>query len=131
MIGGVLGLGRGLAESRMTDAVTVTRLGERVWDEEAGGWGEPDVVVYSGRGRVRHASSSAKDVESGSQLLAISQIELHVPVGSPVFLTDDVAVVLSSETRPDQAGRKFVVVAPFDGSQTTALRYRVEVADGR
>lgn len=126
-----LSSGRRMAESRMTDACTVSRVGEPVLDEDTGEMVGTVVAVYTGPCRVKHPSTGARDVEAGSQLLVVGQLELHVPVGTPVFAADDVVVITASETRADQVGREFTVVGPFDGSQTTALRYRIEVADGR
>lgn len=123
--------GRRMAESRMTDGCVVSRSGDRVWDDDAGEWTFPLVTVFSGPCRVKHPSTGARDVEAGSQLLVVGQLELHVPVGTPVFAADDVVVITASATRADQVGREFTVVSPFDGSQTTALRYRVESGDGR
>ena len=131
VLGGTLGLGRALAESRMTDTVNATRAGEKEWDEEAGEHVAAVISVYTGPARIKHASSTPKDVEAGSQLLTVGQLEVHVPVGSPVFEADDLITVTACPTRADQVGRVFVVIAPFDGSQTTAVRYRVEVSDGR
>lgn len=115
----------------MTDTCTVTRAGTKTWDEAAGQYTSTTVQVYSGRCRIKHPSTVSRDVEAGSQLLTVGQLEVHVPVGTAVFAPDDVVTVSSSSTRADQVGRVFTVVAPFDGSQTTALRYRVEAADGR
>lgn len=130
MIGGVLGMGRGFAESRMTDTCLVTRDGDRVWDEASGQHTVTPVQVYSGVCRVKH-STGAVQADAGSQLVSVSQLELHVPVGVAVLAAGDRVTVTGSVGRPDQVGRVFLVVAPFDGSGTTALRYRVEVADGR
>lgn len=130
MIAGALGMGRRMAESRMTDTVTVTRPGGKTWNESQGEWTITPVTAYSGKARIKHGGSP-RDVEAGSQLLAVGQIEVHVPAGTAAFRPDDTVTVTGCVTRPDQVGRVFTVVAPFDGSQTTALRYRVEAADGR
>lgn len=131
MISGVLGLGRRVAENRMLDSCKVTRKGERTWNEETGEWSDAPVVIYEGPCWVKHQQMAPKDVEAGSQLLAIGQLEVCVPVGTTRFQPGDVVEITGSPTRSDQVGRKFSVLAPFDGTQTTALRYRVEVADAR
>lgn len=131
MIGAALGMGRRAAESRMTDTVTVTRDGDEVWDEDLGEFVPSVSTVYSGAARVKHPSVSARDVEAGSQLLAVGQLEVHVPVGTAVFELGDSVTVTACPTRPDQVGRVFRVSSLFDGSQSTALRYRVEVGDAR
>lgn len=123
--------GRRMAESRMTDACTVTRPGAKTWDEAAGGWVHSTVQVYSGRCRVKHPTAVARDVDAGSQLLVVSQLELHLPVTAVGVRADDTVAVTGSVTRAEQVGRVFTVLAPFDGSQTTALRFRIEIADER
>ena len=129
---GVLDLGRTMAESRMSDACTVSRGPADVLDPVTDAWvPNPAASVYSGKCRVKHPTTAGRDVDAGSQLVAVGELELHVPVGSAVFAPDDVVTITACPTRPDQVGRKFTVVSRFDGSQTTALRYRVEAADGR
>lgn len=119
------------AESRMNDRIKTTRAGSKTWDEEAGDWVTAPVTVYEGKARIKRPNDLSTDAEAGSQLIAIGRLQMHVPVGSAPFAPDDLIEVTACPTRPDQVGRKFYVVAPFDGSQLTAVRYRVEVADGR
>ena len=126
-----LSLGRRAAESRMLDSVSVSRAGERTWDEETGEYVDGTVSVYSGKARIRHATTAGDAVDAGSQLLVVGRLEVHVPVGTTDFEPGDEITVTACPTRPAQVGRVFSVVAPFDGSQTVALKYRVEVADGR
>ncbi len=128
---GVLGLGRTMAESRMSDACTVTRDGPPVWNEDTGENEASVVVVYSGKCRVKSPSTAGRDVDAGSRLVVVSQTEVHLPLSAVGVLPGDDVVITSCPSRPDQVGRKFTIDAPFDGSQTTALRFRVGVADGR
>lgn len=128
---GVLSMGRRMAESRMTDACTVTRAGPPVWNEDTGENEASVVVVYSGPCRVKHPTTMGRDADAGSHLVVVSQTEVHLPLGAVGVLAKDTLKVTGSATRPDQVGRLFTISAPFDGSQTTALRFRVEVADGR
>ena len=124
---------RAEAESRMTDTCTVTRGdGGEVLDPVTDEWVPvPAVTVYSGACRVKHATTGAAQVGTGSQLLAVSQLELHVPVTAVGIGVGDRVEITGSSTRAEQVGRVFTVTAEFDGSQTTALRFRVEVADPR
>lgn len=127
-----LSSGRRMAESRMTDSCTVSRGPAEVLNTVTDTWvPNPASSVYSGKCRIKHPTTAGKDVDAGSQLLVVGELELHVPVGSAVFAPDDVVTITACPTRPDQVGRKFTVVAPFDGSQTTALRFRIESADSR
>lgn len=126
-----LTMGRRMAESRMTDSCKVTRKGERVWDEGAGEYVDSPVVIYLGRCRLKHSTAAGSDSSAGSQLVVVSQPEVHLPVSAVGVAPGDEVLMTSSPTRPDLVGRKFVVEGPFDGSQTTALRYRIGVSDGR
>lgn len=132
MIGGVLGMGRRMAESRMLDECRVFRVAKAtVPDEESGTYPEVEVVAYAGKCRVKHPTTAGKDADAGSQLIVVSQVEVHLPLDAVGVLPGDTVEITAAPTRPDQAGRKFTIDGPFDGSQTTALRYRVGVADGR
>ncbi len=129
---GVLGLGRTMAESRMSDACMVSRGPAEVLDPVTDTWvPNPAASVYSGKCRVKHPTTAGRDVDAGSQLVVVSQVEVHLPLSAVGVLPGDDVVITSCPSRPDQVGRKFTIDAPFDGSQTTALRFRVGVADGR
>lgn len=124
-----LSMGRRAAESRMLDEINVTREGDEVWDEDMGQYVPGLEVLYSGKARVKSSGATGREVDAGSLVVTIGQLEVHVPVGAPLFAPNDVVEVTASPTRPDQVGRRFHVVRPFDGSQTTSVRYRVESAD--
>lgn len=131
LFSGALNMGRSMAESRMTDTCTITRAGAKVLNESTGEYTSTTVSVFSGPCRVKHPTGVARDVDAGSQLLAVTQLELHLPVSAVGVRADDVVSITGSVTRTEQVGRKFTIVAPFDGSQSTALRFRIEAADGR
>lgn len=127
-----LRMARGEAERGMRDRCTVSRTTvSSTLDQETGTYPEISVEVYSGRARLKHPRMAAKHVEAGSQLLVETMLELQVPVATDDFAAGDVVEITASPDRPNQVGRRFKVVGPFDGSQTTALRYRIEVFDGR
>lgn len=119
------------AESRMTDSCLITRPGDRVFDEDAGEWASEPATVYAGKCRLKPPTTGAVDGDAAGRLVVVSSLALHLPVSAGEVLPGDMVEVVGSETRPAQIGRMFSVAAPFDGSQTTALRYRVEAADGR
>lgn len=131
MIAGTLAIARRLTESRMTDTCKITRPGEKFWNETTGSYEQTPVTVYQGKCRVRHPSLQGEDVDAGSQLLTKVALEVHLPISVVGVLPSDTIVITKSGTRPEQVGRRFTVHSAFDGSQTTALRYRVEVADER
>ncbi len=126
-----LAAARAEVESRMLDACTITRPGEKVWDEELGQWVTSTFTAYEGKCRIRHRTVGDASVESGSQLLAVSETEIHLPALTVGVEVSDTVTITACPTRPAQVGRRFNVSWMMDGSQTTALRYRVEAADGR
>ena len=128
---GALGMGRRMALSRMTDSCAISRPGTPVFDEATGEYTSSTVSVYSGACRVKHPTAVARGVDAGSELLVVSQLELHLPVSAVGVRAGDVVSITGSVTRGEQVGRLFRVVAPFDGSQSTALRFRIEAADER
>lgn len=130
MIAGALDMGRRMAVSRMTDSCKITRVGSKTLNEGTGTYTPSVVTVFTGACRIKSGSGVSQG-DAGSELVVVSQVELHLPVSATGVLPGDVVEVTGSLTRADQVGRVFKVVAAFDGSQTTALRYRVEVADGR
>ncbi len=119
------------AERAMRDTCKVTRATVGTLNEATGKRPTTVSTVYTGKGRLKHPRVIAKDAEAGSQLLAMSSLEIQVPVSAAGFEAGDVVEMTSCPDRPAQVGRRFRVVAPFDGTQTTSLRYRVEVDDGR
>ncbi len=132
MIGGALGLGRALAETRMLDACTITReTGGDTFNEDTGTRAKTTVLVFTGKCRVKHSGTAPKDTEAQSQLLTEVSTEVHVPLGVADVRAGDLVTITASPTRPDQIGRRYKVSAPFDGSQTTAVRLRVEAFYGR
>lgn len=132
MIGGVLGFGRAIAETRMLDTCRITRDEDSDnLDEDSGTRAKTTVLVFDGKCRVKHSGMAPKDVEAQSQLLATVSTEIHIPLGAVDVRSGDIVTIASSQTRPDQIGRKYKVSAPFDGSQTTAVRLRVEAFYGR
>lgn len=128
---GALKMGRSVARAGMTDKCLVTRSGEKAWDESSGSYVEQTVTVWDDICQLKAPTVSGKQAESGSQLVVVSQVVVHLPVEADGVMPGDDVFIVSSLERPDLAGRLFKIGAPFDGSQVTALRYRIEVADGR
>lgn len=127
-----LQMSRREAEQGMRDTAKVMRIADStVLDEETGNYVPVVTEVYLGKSRLKHPRTLAKQVDAGSQLLVESNLELQVPVDTDDFESGDVVEITACPDRPKQVGRKFKIVGPFDGSQTTALRYRVVVFDGR
>ena len=127
----VLDMGRRMAESRMTDSCVIRRDGGAVFDEATGEYAPSFVDVYSGPCRLKWPTTGARAADAAGQLVVVESVELHLPVSAVGVEPQDAVEVSGSLTRPDLAGRVFTVVGAFDGSGTTALRYRVEAADAR
>ena len=127
----VLDMGRHMAESRMLDSCKITRVSGSELDEDTGEHVPVVVTVYEGRCRIKHPTTGATAADAAGQLIVVSALELHLPVTAVGVEPQDVVEVTASATRPEQVGRRFTVHGAFDGSGTTALRYRVGVADGR
>lgn len=130
MISGVLGLGRRMAEGRMLDVCRVERVTGSVLDEATGQMVDAVSVVFSGPCRVVTGDAAGRDADSGGRLVAVTLSSVHLPVSAVGVRPGDRVVLVSSGTRDDLDGRRFVISAAFDASQTTALRFRVEVDDG-
>lgn len=88
-------------------------------------------TVYEGKSRLKHPRVIAKEADAGSQLITLSSLEIQVPVATAGFEPGDIVEMTTCPDRPAQVGRRFKVIAPFDGTQTTSLRYRVEAVDVR
>lgn len=131
MIGGVLAMGRRMAEARMLDTCKVTRTARGELDQQTGKHPVTVTEVYAGPCRVKHPTTAAKPGDAGSQLIVVTSLEVHLPATTSGVEAGDVVEITASATRPEQVGRSFKITGPFDGAQTTALRFRVEVADGR
>ncbi|MFD1203031.1 DUF6093 family protein [Leucobacter albus] len=112
------------AERRMREVVTV---GEERMVRPPGGFDAERVLtpVYEGRARVKFPSASAYAASPAGQQVAITNIVLSVPSGSPVFPPGLVVRVDSSADDPALVGRRFRIKGPAQAGQTTAHRYPV------
>jgi hypothetical protein len=127
---GALAMGRTLAESRMTDAVTVTRKdGEPVLNESTGDLVQAYETIYTGPCRLVLRSGVVRDVDAQSQLLGVQRLELHVPVaGTSDIRNDDLFELTASTGDPSLVGLSGVVLGMFPHTGSTARRLPVEVA---
>lgn len=125
MIGGVLGMGRRMAESRMSETVTIGRV-ERV--RPAGGF-DPILtlvdIYYRGKARVKYPAASAQEKNPAGQQLAETRITVSVPTGAAAFPAGAYVRVDSSAVDDALPGRMFHVDGPAQAGQTTAHRYPV------
>lgn len=125
MITGVLGMGRRMAESRMTETVTLGR-----W-ENIRPPGQLDPVpklvetYYSGPARVKYPSASATVKNPAGQQLVETSIVLSLPSSAGAVPTGAKSRVDSSTSDVSLVGRMFRVDGPAQAGQTTAHRYPV------
>ena len=117
------------AESLMTSTVTVTRLGEPVWDEDAGTYTDAPTTVYEGRCKVQTFQAFEAEPEAGGAQRVIQRYYLHVPVSAGVFLPGDRAEVTAS-ANPLLVGNVYVVAAAHEKDWQTAQRLLVDLDAG-
>ena len=123
-----LGLGRRLAEGRMTevfDFYTVHR-GE---DPDTLQPIDVETVIAAGvKGRLKITSSSVSEKDIAGQSPAVMQREVHVPLGAVNVGPSVFVRVVSSASDPSIVGRVFRTGMRSAGGQVTAARYPVEEA---
>ena len=125
MISGVLGMGRRMAEFRMTETVTV---GLFEWVRPPGSLDQVLTLVetfYAGPARVKYPSASASTKNPVGQQLVETSIVLSLPAAADVVPTGAVCRVDSSGSDVALLGRKCRVDGPAQAGQTTAHRYPV------
>ena len=125
---GALSMGRGVAESLMTDTVRIFRRTLGSIGED----GNPTVTdtdVWEGPCRlVLRAGSSVRDVDAQSQLLAVQSPRLDVPIaGTGGVKNGDLFEITASDTDSSLVGLSGVVAGMFPQSYATARRLPVEV----
>lgn len=125
MIGGVLGMGRRMAEARMTETVTVGRF-ERI--RPPGGFDPVLTLVetfYEGPARVKFPSASADEKAPAGQQLAETRIVVSLPAAAARAPTGTLVRVDASTVDTALTGRMFRVEGSAQAGQTTAHRYPV------
>ncbi len=125
ILGGTLTLGRRMAESRMTETVTV---GEFKRVRSPGSLDQVLTLVetfYSGPARVKYPSASASVQDPAGQQLAETRVVVSLPAASGVVPTGALVRVDASASDAVLVGRFFRVDGPAQAGQTTAHRYPV------
>lgn len=120
-----LGLGRRLAEGRMTevfDFYTVHR-GE---DENLQPIDVETVIAAGVKGRLKITSSVVSEKDIAGQAPATMQREVHVPLGAVDVGPSVFVRVIASASDPAIVGRVFRTGMRSAGGQVTAARYPVE-----
>jgi hypothetical protein len=125
-LAGILGMGRALAESRMTETLqffTVALVfdGDTLDDVET----ETSVGATT-PGRVKFTQSQGRDVEAGAQHPVVQRLEVHVPTGSRDVPVGTHVRVTASTADSLLVGNVYRVSERPAAGQTTAWRYAVE-----
>lgn len=118
-----LSMGRGMAEARMTETVTIGLFDSgtdpvtfdpiRVLVEER----------YSGKARVKYPSGAVSDRSEPAQVVAEQDLLLSIPTGSPAAHEGDEVRVDSSTVDPSLVGRMYGIKGRPQAGQTTSHRY--------
>lgn len=119
--------GRAEAEARMTSTCTIARRdGTTTTDPDNGKVTKNTVPVYSGKCRVQVRSLTAQTPNAGETQLAVTRLELHLPISTSVGLrTGDVATITAVDPvtgDPDLLGRTLRIEVPFHKDDATARR---------
>lgn len=125
-LGSTLARGRQAAESRMTDACTITRI-TRGAMSSSGVIAETSETIYSGKCRVKTLDADASMAQAGGQQVVQQQLTLLVPVSfTTPLLPGDVATITASTFDPSLVGKTFRLRDIPYASQSTARRIRCE-----
>lgn len=115
---------RAEAESRMTETVQIGVFQDGV-DLETG---EPTRELveqrYEGKARVRYPGN-AVSARDNVQVVAVQDIVVSIPHGSPVCFEGDEVLVTASTADPALVGKQYTVKGAPEVGQTTAHRYPV------
>ena len=123
--------GRQRAVERMDATCLITRPGEKAWDEESGTSRPVLVIVYEGMCQLVGSSTGGRQVNAADQLLVLTSPSLRLPMDAVGVAVSDHVTITACVSRPSAAGEKYTVREPADGTQVTALRYRLEAGHGR
>ena len=132
MLTGVLAMGRTMAESLLTETVTVGVTVDGAFDESTGTY--PKVFQShdagrngDGRARVKFPTLTVSERTPGGQTIAVQDVMLGLPVGfaGAVRVGDDVTVI-GSDVDPDMVGRVFRVKGLAQSGAVTLNRFPLE-----
>ena len=119
--------GRRLAESLMTDRVSIRRPTSEIDDNT----GLPvSSVVYAGKGKVQTYEAFEKTPDVGGSTVFIQRYSVHIPAESYAPAPNDVVEVVYSEQDRFLVGRTYVVQALLHKSKATSYRLLVDDNNG-
>jgi hypothetical protein len=120
-----LGMGRQLAEARMTETVTVGLYKDGT---DASGNATRVLVTerYSGKARIKYPSLAVTERSEPSQAFGVQELTLSIPMGSPAVREGDEARVTASTVDSSLVGRVYGIKGAPQSGQTTAHRYPLQ-----
>lgn len=123
---GVLGMGRVHANARMTETVSVTTVQRGVLNETNGQYSDVTTTHYAGVARLRFSTLNVSEVDAANRVLAVQDVQLHVPVGTGLLPVGAAVTITASTSDSSLTSRRFTVSGRPHGGQVTAHRYPVE-----
>lgn len=120
--------GRRLAESLMTDAVTVRRV-LRVEADDLTGEDVPVYAaepVYVGRAKVQTYEPHEQTPAVAGHTTVVQRYHVHMPIAAGPFRPGDVVEVTASEHNPHLPGTVYRIAGPHEKAQQTAQRLLVD-----
>lgn len=118
----VLDAGRAMAESRMTETVTVGLFKDGT-DENGDATRVLVTERYSGIGRIKYPSLAVSDRQEPSQPVGVQEPYLSIPTGSPALFEGDEVHVTASTVDDLLVGMTARIAGVPQSGQTTAHRY--------
>lgn len=116
------------AESEMRETCLITRLGERVWNDETLQYDhDAELTVYAGKCKLRFSGARTRASRAGDQEFVEQGPTLSVPVSAGGIRKDDRVEIVESPDDSDMAG--VIVFVDANRSQTNATSRRLPVRE--
>lgn len=118
---------RAEAEALMTDACTIVREGEPVYDPDTNEVEVSTEEVYAGRCRVQVTDSlDVRVVDFGGQAVNTSRVTVAIPVGSAQVAPEDVVTITAAAHNDQLVGKVYRVEGAPEKTHATAIRLRCQ-----
>jgi hypothetical protein len=124
-VSSALARGRAAALQLMVDACTITRLGDRVWNNVSGDYTQPPTTVYSGVCRIK-SSGGGSDTQFGEHEATLHKYQVILPwdTSAEVQRGDRITITVSDDAWV--IGRVMEVTDVAYSGTSTARRITVE-----
>lgn len=120
-------MGQVLAESLMTDLVTITRDGPLATNPTTGEVSLTQSTLYSGKAQIRPETTSEADRQAAGEAVdLLDQYLVKVPVAFTAARVDDTVTVTASAD-PAMVGVAMRVIGVVRGTAVTARRLRCRI----